>query len=153
MIATFRGVPVRGWDRSMPEVDAIGYEVDLTVDESTAGAETFRGELRGLFVATAAGDALTLDYTGEAVDGAEVDGRAATATRDAGTLRIPLGRTVAAGEAFRVTVRYHGALFQGTGADTSDLETLGGLMVFQRNRAGRNRSGPASRGPRARRGS
>lgn len=137
VIATFHGVPVRGWDRSMPEVDAIGYEVDLTVDESTAEAETFRGELRGLFVATAAGDALTLDYTGEAVDGVEVDGRAATATRDAGVLRIPLGRTVNAGEVFRVTVRYHGALFQGTGADTSNLETLGGLMVFQRNRAGR----------------
>jgi aminopeptidase N len=136
-LATFHGVPVRAWDRTMPEVDAIGYEVDLTVDESSAKAETFRGELRGLFVATAAGDALTLDYTGEAVDGAEVDGRAVTPTRDAGALRIPLGRTVAEGEFFRVTVRYHGALFQGTGADASNLETLGGLMVFQRNRAGR----------------
>ncbi len=136
-LATFHGVAVRGWDRSMPEVDAIGYEVDLTVDESTAGAETFRGELRGLFVATRALDAVTLDYTGEAVDGAEVDGRAATSTRDAGVLRVPLGRTVAEGEAFRVTVRYHGALFQGTGADATNLETLGGLMAFQRNRAGR----------------
>ena len=48
-LATFHGVPVRGWDRSMPEVDAIGYEVDLTVDEATAKMETFRGELRGLF--------------------------------------------------------------------------------------------------------
>ena len=41
------------------------------------------------------------------------------------------------GEAFRVTVWYHGALFQGTGADATNLATLGGLMAFQRNRAGR----------------
>jgi aminopeptidase N len=136
-LASFRGVAVRTWDRELPEVDAIGYEIDVAVDESTPRAEVFRGELRGLFVATRALDALTLDYAGEAVDGAEVDGREARATREGEALRVPLGRTVRAGEAFRVTVRYRGSLFQGTGASASDLERFGGLMVFQRNRAGR----------------
>lgn len=136
-IATFHGVPVRRWDRAMPDVDAIGYEVDLTVDESTAGMETFRGELRGLFVATRALDALALDYTGDDVDATEVDGAAVRATRADGILTLPLGRTVPAGTAFRATIRYHGRLFQGTGVNPNDFTAFGGLMVFQSNRVGR----------------
>lgn len=133
---TFHGLPVRTWDRAMPDVDAIGYDVDLRVDESTAGAETFRATLRGVFVATRALDTLTLDYVGD-VDGAEVDGQPATASRTGATLSVPLGRTVPEGGGFMVTLRYHGALFQGTGANPNDFNVFGGLMAFQRNRAGR----------------
>lgn len=133
---TFHGLPVREWDHAMPDVDAIGYDVDLRVDESTPGAETFQATLRGVFIATRALDALTLDYTGD-VDAAEVDGRTVTATHSAQTLTVPLGRTVPEGGGFMVSLRYHGALFQGTGANPNDFNVFGGLMAFQRNRAGR----------------
>jgi aminopeptidase N len=135
--ASFHGVPITAWDRAMPDVDAIGYEVDLRVDESTAGSEAFTAQVRGVFVATRALDALSLDYEGDDVDAAEVDGRPAQASRANGALTVALGRTVAEGERFAVTVRLRGRLFQATGVNPNDFRAFGGLMAFQRNRAGR----------------
>lgn len=133
----FLGQRIDGYDRAMPDVDAIGYDLDITVDDSKSERETYRAELTGAFVATRALDALTLDFVGNDLDAVEVDGAPARASRDAATLTIPLGRSVPVGEAFRVKVRYHGALFQGTGVNPNNFNAYGGLMVLQRNRAGR----------------
>ncbi|MBI5514966.1 MAG: hypothetical protein HY909_14415 [Deltaproteobacteria bacterium] len=133
----FRGVNVRSYDRSLPDVDAVGYEIDVAVDDRNPGRETFRAAVRGTFVATRSLTQLTLDLEGNELDGVEVEGRAVTAQRRDGTLTVPLGAAVRAGRGLRVTVRYHGLLGQADSVNPNDFRAYGGLMVRQRNRAGR----------------
>lgn len=133
---SFRGQGLGAPDRSMPEVDAVGYELDLAVTDATPGAEAFRATLRGTFLATRALTSLALDLEGNEVDEVTVDGAATTHTRTGDRLDVALPHPVADGAGFVVSVRYHGVFLQGrTGA--AGFNTNGGLMAVQRNREGR----------------
>jgi aminopeptidase N len=129
----FRGTQVGAVDASMPDVDAIGYEVDIRVDESTAKKESYRATVKGTFVATAPLGEVALDFAGNEVDSVRVSGRAATFRRERDKLVVKLPTAVAKGRAFSITTAYHGALAQADGADSSDLDAFGGLMVMQKN--------------------
>ena len=133
---SFRGQALGAPDRSMPEVDAIGYELDLAVSDATPGAEAFRATLRGTFLATRALTSLALDLEGNEVDEVTVDGAPTTHTRTGDRLDVALPQPLADGAGFVVSVRYHGVFLQGrTGA--AGFNTNGGLMAVQRNREGR----------------
>ena len=54
----FRAGPV---DTSLPDVDSIGYEVDLRVSD-VPGRETFTADVKGSYVATRDIEELTLDF-------------------------------------------------------------------------------------------
>ena len=133
---TFRGQALGTPDRTIPDVDAIGYELDLAVTDATPGAEAFRATLRGTFLATRALTAVALDLEGNEVDDVAVDGIATTFTRTGDRLDVALPQPIADGAGFVVAVRYHGVFLQGrTGA--AGFNTNGGLMAVQRNREGR----------------
>ncbi len=133
---TFRGQALGEPDRTIPDVDAIGYELDLAVTDATPRSETFRATLRGTFLATRALTSLSLDLEGNEVDEVTVDGRPAPHTRAGTELRVTLPTPVADGAGFVVTVRYHGTFLQGR-IGAAGFNTNGGLMAVQRNREGR----------------
>lgn len=135
-VLTFRGRALGEPDRTIPDVDAVGYELDLAVTDATLGAETFRATLRGTFLATRALTALSLDFEGNEVDEVTVDGRVAQHMREGDQLRVTLPSPVADGAGFAVTVRYHGAFLQGR-IGAAGFNTNGGLMAVRRNREGR----------------
>lgn len=133
---TFRGRALGAADRTIPDVDAIGYELDLAVTDATPRAEAFRATLRGTFLATRALTTLSLDLEGNEVEEVTVDGVPASHTRAGDRLDVALPHPVADGAGFVVSVRYHGVFLQGrTGA--AGFNTNGGLMAVQRNREGR----------------
>jgi aminopeptidase N len=123
-------------DRSLPDVDAIGYEVDLRVDD-TPGREAFRADVKGTYVATRDLTELVLDLDGNDIDQVTVGARAATYRREGAKLLITLPATVATGKTFTTRIRYHGAVRQADGADPNDFEAFGGLMVRQQNADGK----------------
>jgi aminopeptidase N len=133
----FRGVKNAQVDMSMPDVDAIGYEIDLRIDESKPEKETYRATTRGTFVATRALRELELDFVGNDIESLTVGGKPASFTRDHGTLRIELPSQVAKGRAFVVETKYHGAVAQADGANPNDFAAFGGLQVLQRNTNGK----------------
>lgn len=119
-------------DETLPEADAQRYAIDLVLD-ATPGAEAFRAEVKGSFVATADLETLTLDFEGNEVDEVLVGTTKTTSTRDGGVLRVALPARVAKGSRFEVTIRYHGALARADGANPNDFASFGGLMVKARN--------------------
>lgn len=134
---SFHGRPFTHYDPSLPEVDAIGYEVDLRVDEQGLDGDRYTAAVVGTFVATAPLRALTLDFEGSRVESADVDDRPVTPTRDGGTLTLALPREMAAGEVFRARVRVSGPVAQGAQLDRSDFHAYGGLMAVRPNAVGR----------------
>jgi hypothetical protein len=62
VLGTFHGRSFDRYDPTLPEVDAIGYELDLRVDDAAPGMDRFSATLAGTFVATERIDALTLDF-------------------------------------------------------------------------------------------
>jgi aminopeptidase N len=151
----FHGQPVREFDRSMPEVDAIAYEVAIDLDDTTVGAETYRATATDSFFVTAAAglDHLNLDLRlphgpgdrrGNVVDTVEVggaDGRFQPATFELDPakdrLRVALGRTIPTGRKLVVRIGYHGAVLQADGLDPNDFRNFGGLFVRQSNKVGK----------------
>lgn len=123
-------------DRTLPDVDAVGYEIDLQVDDRPR-AETFRAQVKGTYVATRDLTELTLDFEGNEVDDVRVSGRRATFRRDGDQLVVTLPAPVAAGKTFTTRVQVHGDVRQADGANPNDFSAFGGLMVKQRNAEGR----------------
>jgi aminopeptidase N len=123
-------------DRTLPDVDAIHYAIELKVEDAKE-QETFVAEVRGTFVATRAITELTLDFEGNEVDEVEVAASPARYRRDGATLVIELPARVETGQTFATRIRYHGALMQTDRADPDDFAAFGGLMVKQRNPDGR----------------
>ncbi len=123
-------------DRTLPDVDALGYEIDLDVVDDPE-RETFRAEVKGTFVATRALTELTLDFEGNTIEAVEVSGRAADHRRDGANLVIDLPERIAEGRTFSTRVRYHGKVRQADKSDPNDFAAFGGLMVKQRNTDGR----------------
>lgn len=128
--------PMSGVDRSLPDVDALGYEVDLRVDD-VPGRETFRAEVKGTYVATRDLDELSLDLEGNVVDAAYVGTRRAEHRRDGDKLVIELPSRIPNGKRFTTRVVYHGDVTQADGADPNDFAAFGGFMVKQRNGEGK----------------
>ena len=133
---SFRGKRVT-YDKTMPDVDAIGYDVSLAVTTQPIGHESFAAEVAGTFVATRSLTSLELDLEGNEVDAVQVSGKATTFTRKGSVLSIALPRTIATGRAFTATVKYHGTLYQADGANPNDFDKFGGLMAVHQNRAGK----------------
>jgi len=123
-------------DRSLPDVDAIGYEVDLRVD-AAAGREAFAADVKGTYVATRDLAELALDFDGNAVDDVLVGGRPTTHRREGSKLLIKLPQPVANGRTFTTRIRYHGMVAQADGANPNDFAAFGGLNVKQRNAEGK----------------
>lgn len=129
----FRAGPI---DTSLPDVDAIGYEVDLKVSD-VPGRETYAADVKGSYVATRDLAELTLDFDGNAIDDVYVGGRVATHRREGSKLVIKLPAPIAKGRSFTSRVRYHGNVAQADGADPNDFSAFGGLDVRQRNGEGK----------------
>ncbi|MDB4943694.1 MAG: pepN [Labilithrix sp.] len=119
-------------DTSLPDVDAIGYEVDLAVS-GDPGSETFAADVKGTYVATRDLAELSLDFEGNTIEDVTVGGRNATYRHDGSKLVVQLPARVASGKTFTSRVRYHGAVVQADGADPNDFAAFGGLNVRQHN--------------------
>lgn len=140
-LTSFHGVSVEV-DRSMPEVDAIGYELDLAVTDSTPGREAYRATSVGKFVATKSLGAVTLDFDGNAIESVRVAMGAgglapAPHARRGALLDVTLPRAARSGTAIAVEVTYKGSFAQADGANPDDFAAFGGLMVKQSNTEGR----------------
>ncbi len=135
-MGSFHGRAFDTYDATLPGFDTIGVELDLRVDGAPANDETFTATLTGTYVATGPLDALTLDFVGNTLERAEVDGAEVTPTREGDTLRLPLPRARAAGDVIRATVRYRGALLQSRTVTVGDFVTYGGLIASQPNGVG-----------------
>lgn len=102
---TFRATSV---DESLPDVDAIGYEVDLRVDD-THGSESYRATVEGTYVATRDLTELALDFEGaHAIEDVRVGARAASHREEPGKIVVSLPMAVAKGKTFTTRVRYSG---------------------------------------------
>ena len=129
----FRVGPV---DKALPDVDAIGYEIDLKVGD-VPGRETYAADVKGSYVATRDLTDLTLDFDGNVIDDVYVGGRIATHRREGSKLIIKLPQPVANGRSFTSRIRYHGNVAQADGANPNDFAAFGGLNVRQRNAEGK----------------
>ena len=123
-------------DKSLPDVDSIGYEVDLRVSD-VPGQETFTADVKGSYVATRDLTELALDFDGNDIDDVMVGGSRATYKREAAKLTIKLPQLVANGRSFTTRIRYHGKVVQADGANPNDFAAFGGLNVRQRNAEGK----------------
>ncbi|MBI5517990.1 MAG: M1 family metallopeptidase [Deltaproteobacteria bacterium] len=126
----FRGQPLGMPDRTLQDVDAVGYDLDLALDDASPGMETYRATLLGVFIATRALTELSLDLEGNELDGVTVDGVEARATRAGDRLTVALPSPVSDGQGFVVTTRYHGSFRQSRGS-SSGFNTNGGLLALQ----------------------
>jgi aminopeptidase N len=123
-------------DMSLPDVDSIGYEVDLRVND-VPGHETYAADVKGSYVATRDLAELTLDFDGNTIDDVLIGGRKSTYRREGAKLIIKLPQTVASGKSLTSRVRYHGSIAQADGANPNDFAAFGGLNVRQRNAEGK----------------
>ena len=119
-------------DKSLPDVDALGYEIDLRVND-VPGRETFAADVKGSYVATRDLAELTLDFEGNEIDDVLIGGRTTTYRREGAKLIIKLPQPVASGRTFTSRIRYHGTVVQADGANPNDFAAFGGFNVRQRN--------------------
>ncbi len=131
---SFRGHPLSSPDHGLRGVDAIGYEVDLRADDLTPGSETFAATTTGTFVALEALSAVDLDFARNTIDAVYSNGVVSTHSRNGDVLTVALATPVRAGDAFTVTVRYHGPFVQLE--SSGGFNVNGGLLVRQRTRTG-----------------
>lgn len=124
-------------DTSLPDVDALGYEVKLKVDDANRGRESFTAEVKGTYIATKALDELVLDFEGNQVDDVRVGTRIAEHRRDGNKLIVKLPARVADRQTFTTRIKVHGDVRQSDGANPNDFSAFGGLMVKQRNAEGK----------------
>lgn len=118
-------------DTTLPDVDAIGYEVDLRIDD-TRGAEKLAADVKGTFVATRDLDELTLDFSGNTIDSVQVNGHPSTFRRDGDVLAIATPG-VTKGKKLTTRIRYHGDVAHADGQDANDLNAFGGFMLRETN--------------------
>lgn len=134
-LSSFHGKRIDGYDRTLPDVDAIGYDIELAVDERAPGSEAYTASVTGTFVATKTLATLELDFEGNEIERVLVNGAAASHTRTGSALRIALGTSVPAGQAFTTKVSYRGVFLQADGKNRDDFAGFGGLTVARRTRA------------------
>ncbi|HET7436831.1 MAG TPA: M1 family metallopeptidase [Thermoanaerobaculia bacterium] len=88
------------------DFDALHYRVEIVIPEQ--GSE-IRGVTTIELAALGATARLPLDFTGMTIDAIDVDGAAASHTRNADTLTIALPHETHDGERLEVAIRYHGS--------------------------------------------
>ena len=127
-LTRFRGSSLTSRDDSLTEFDSIGYDVDLTLDD-TAAHEAFRGTVKGLYVAKKTLSTLELDFEGNTVDAVSAQGATAPYVRRGTKLIVTLPRAVNAGDEITTSITYHGDARVADGADPNDFNAYGGFMV------------------------
>lgn len=120
----------------VPEVDALGYALDLRAHVEKKKGETFDATMRATFIATEAIDHIALDFEGNTIQQVLVDGVEAKHSRDGAHLRVDTGKKKK-GASIEITIDYSGDFAQADGANPNDFTAYGGLMARQKNRAGR----------------
>lgn len=123
-------------DTTLPDVDALGYEVDLRVTD-VARQETFRADVKGTYVATRDLDELTLDFDGNTIDDVRVGTRRAEHRREGAKIVVKLPARVPSGRSFSTRISYHGSVKQAESMNANDFAAFGGFMVRQRNAEGK----------------
>ncbi|MEA2750290.1 MAG: hypothetical protein QOI41_4433, partial [Myxococcales bacterium] len=123
-------------DTTLPDYDAIGYEIDLRVND-VPGHETYAADVKGSYVATRDLTELVLDFEGNTIDDVLVGGHGATYRRDGAKLIVKLPQSVPSGRSFTTRIRYHGTVIQADGADNNDFAAFGGLNVRQHDAEGK----------------
>lgn len=123
-------------DKTLPDVDALGYEIALRIDD-TERRESFTADVKGTYVATRTLSELSLDFEGNTVDEVRVGGRIAQHRREGARLIVTLPSPVAEGRTFSTRIKVHGDVRQADGANPNDFSAFGGLMVKQRNGDGK----------------
>lgn len=127
-------------DTTLPDVDAIGYDVALVVDD-TPDHESYRAEVTGTFVATRDLRTLELDLVGNDVDevrvGEQMARFAREGQRDDRKLIVTLPIAVAKGTTFTTSIKYRGQVISARGLNPQDFRTFGGLMLKAPNAEGR----------------
>jgi len=136
LVTQFRGTRVQQLDTDQTEVDSIGYDLDLTLDDA-ANNESFRAKVKGTYVAMKPLTELSLDFEGNEIDAVKVSGRIAQFRRQDGKLLITLPRQVDKGRTFSSEITYHGAPAVADGADPNDFAAFGGLSVKRSNAVGK----------------
>ncbi len=131
----FRGLPLRSADIGLRSVDAIGYEVELALDDPTEAAETFRATTVVTLLALEPISSVDLDFEGNEIDSVDVDGLPAESARNGNVLTVTLPGMTVARQPLAIRVRYHAPFLQARPA--GGFNTNGGLMVRQRTRTGR----------------
>ncbi len=133
-LVSFHGITARDIDRTLPDVDTIGYDVALTYrgeeTRTLAGRSVktpvFAATVTVAYVATAAISSLVVDFRqphlGRVSSGTKT---LAFRTDDADHVRVALGKTVRAGAAFRLTFAYEVLSREIDDRETED----GGLVV------------------------
>jgi aminopeptidase N len=124
--------PASTVDTTLPDCDAIAYEIDLRVSD-VPKHETFAADVKGSYVATRELAELVLDFEGNTIDETLIGGRPAPHRREKKKLIVTLPRPIAAGQPFTSRIRYHGNVTQADGVDANDFAKFGGLHVRQRN--------------------
>ena len=112
-------------DAALPEVDAIGYEAELWLDDIQ---DTYRASLVGEFVATEDISKLSLDFEGNEVDNVQFRGQNASYTRNKSELAISFPTKIKKGASFSVAVQYHGKINPADSTKQGDLSDFGGLQ-------------------------
>jgi aminopeptidase N len=130
---TFR---VGAIDKSLPDVDATGYQIDLRVTDAP-GHEAYAADVKGSYVATRDLTDLVLDFDGNDIDDVAIGGVKTTFRRDRAKLVIKLPQAIPNGKSFTSRIRYHGNVVQADGANPDDVAVFGGLNVRQRNGEGK----------------
>lgn len=118
----FYGVPIRGFDASLPEVDAIGYDLKLShrgevsrpllsrLGGSVGPSEravVFDASCTVTYVATSSIEAFPVNFFHARLKNVKWQGRALTTSAlDPTTLRVNLGKRVAKGKAIQITFDY-----------------------------------------------
>ncbi len=120
-------------DSTMPDVDAIGYDIALTIDPKTRA--TFTATVVGQFVATRALTSLELDLEGNEVKEVFVNDAKAAFARRGDKLVVTTG-SKNKGTGFSVKVTYSGKLYAADGANPNDFTGYGGLMTRKSNAVG-----------------
>jgi aminopeptidase N len=123
-------------DMTLPDYDAIGYEIDLRVSD-VPGHETYAADVKGSYIATRDLAELALDFDGNTIDEVVIGGHAATYRREGAKLIVKLPQAVPSGRSLTSRIRYHGAVLQADGADPNDFAAFGGLDVRQHNADGK----------------
>ncbi len=131
-LSTFSNAP----RDDVPQVDALGYAIELRAAVEDKGHESFDATVTGTFVTTESINGLSLDFEGNEISRIAVDGKDVKYTRKDSKLAIETGAR-AKGKTISVRVEYRGSFYQADGANPNDFAGYGGAMARQSNRAGR----------------
>lgn len=137
-LVSFHGIEARSVDRSLPEVDTIGYDVDLAflgeapreLDGRTVRTPVFAASVTVTYVATSPLSSLVIDFKKPRLAKVTSAGKPlAFAAQDDEHVRVSLGKTVRPGTGFKLTYTYEILPKEIDARETED----GGLVLTSRS--------------------